>query len=359
MKNLTEDNQAKLDLLIWFRTHKRDLPFRTKPTAYKIWVSETMLQQTRVAAMLPLYDQFLLRFPDLESLSRANEDDVLESWRGLGYYARARNLRKACIYIMSNYSGRFPEHLEEAMNIPGVGPYTARAVLSIAYGKTYAVLDGNVKRVIARYYAESDEKKWQMLADTFLNRENPGDHNQAMMELGSLVCQPRPNCEACPIQKTCKAYQSNEVFLYPPVKKKDIPLSIQMHFYILMRDEKILLLKDSHRRFLKGMYSLPFLIRPEREGQLLPIAYKNPNYLEENQSIMRATPISGITSHSITNHKIRIFLYRSAEDSTEVFPIPQGIEMKWTDWERLERDFPSSIAKKILKFSGMGGLFPS
>lgn len=358
MNSLDPNHDAQRELLSWFQLHKRDLPFRTKPSAYKIWVSETMLQQTRVVAMLPLYDQFLLRFPDMESLANAKEEDVLESWRGLGYYARARNLRKACLYVMSNYNGRFPEHLEEALDIPGVGPYTARAVLSIAYGKAYAVLDGNVKRVISRFYGESDEKKWQTLADQFLNRDSAGDHNQAMMELGSLVCQPKPICEACPIHKYCKAYKFQETELYPPIKKREKPLLIQLHFYIICRKDKILLLKDSKRRFFKGIFSLPYLIYPESVSENLPSGYKNPQYILDMIQSLGEEPILGSTNHSITNHRIRLFLHRANADLPREHSIPHGLEEIWTDWDRLERDFPSSIAKKVLKFPGIGGLFP-
>ncbi|MCC5816316.1 MAG: A/G-specific adenine glycosylase [Leptospira sp.] len=346
-----------LNLLEWFHKHKRDLPFRIKPTAYKIWVSEVMLQQTRVAAMLPLYDQFLLRFPNMESLAQAEEEEVLEFWSGLGYYSRARNLRKACNYVISNYNGKFPESLEEAMDIPGVGPYTARAVLSMAYGKSYAVLDGNVKRVVSRLFAESDERKWQTLADQFLNKENPGDHNQAMMELGALVCLPNPICENCPIQSACKASLTNTISKYPPSKKDKEKLDIEIHFYIIQKNQKILLLKDKNRRFFKDIYSLPYTILPKDDETKLGTAYLTPGYLKELLEDLKTTAIPGTTKHSITHHRISVYLHQATKEFSDKNHILPGAEIIWTDWERLPKDFPSSIAKKVLKFPGVGGLF--
>lgn len=349
--------EAQSSLKLWFDQNKRDLPFRNKPSAYKIWVSEVMLQQTRVAAMLPLYNQFLLSFPDMETLSRADETEVLEHWRGLGYYSRARNLHKACQIVTSRYNGRFPESLDEALEIPGVGPYTARAILSIAYGKKYAVLDGNVKRVISRLFTESDEKKWQNLADSFLNQEHPGDHNQAMMELGALVCLPKPLCAKCPIQKFCKAYTENSIEQYPPGKLEKTKITLDLHFFMIKRKDKILLIKDSSRRFFKNLFTLPYLI----ENVTIPAKdaknYMNPSYMNEIISNIQSESIPGISSHSITHHKIKLFLHKTLKDLPENFQALYGFETKWVEMDRLEREFPSSIAKKILKFLPQNGLF--
>lgn len=348
---------AQDSLKLWFDQNKRDLPFRNKPSAYKIWVSEVMLQQTRVAAMLPLYNQFLLSFPDMESLSRANEQEVLEHWRGLGYYSRARNLHKACQIVTSRYNGRFPETLDEALEIPGVGPYTARAILSIAYGKKYAVLDGNVKRVVSRLFTESDEKKWQILADSFLNNEHPGDHNQAMMELGALVCLPKPLCAKCPIQKSCKAYAELTIEKYPPGKLEKKKFELELHFYLIHKKGKILLIRDSSRRFFKKLYTLPFLIENAKIPAKDVINYSNPSYMKEIIQNLKSEFIPGSASHSITHHKIKVFLHKIIHDLPEDSHALHGFETKWIDFNRLEREFPSSIAKKILKFLPQNGLF--
>lgn len=359
MKDSWEEKEirAKASLLDWFHKCKRDLPFRVKPTAYKIWVSEVMLQQTRVAAMLPIYNQFLLRFPNMEALATAEEEEVLEFWSGLGYYSRARNLKKACSYVLSTYNGKFPESLEEAMEIPGVGPYTARAVLSMAYGKTYAVLDGNVKRVVSRLFAEKDEKKWQVLADRFLNSNHPGDHNQAMMELGAMICLPNPRCKDCPVSDICRANQLGVVEKYPPPKKEREKLDIQLHFYLIHREGKFLLIKDKNRRFFKDIYSLPFQILPDKNTTSLPLSYHTPQYILDIIESLGTEPVAGTTNHSITHHRIKIYLHKTIQPLPVKHHIIQGAGESWTDWERLDRDFPSSIAKKILKFPGVGGLF--
>lgn len=348
---------AQESLKAWFDLNKRDLPFRNKPSAYKIWVSEVMLQQTRVAAMLPLYNQFLLNFPDMETLSRATEEEVLEHWRGLGYYSRARNLHKACQIVTSRYNGRFPETLEEALEIPGVGPYTARAILSMAYGKKYAVLDGNVKRVISRIFTESDEKKWQSLADSFLNLDCPGDHNQAMMELGALVCLPKPFCSKCPVQNSCKAFKENTIDNYPPSKLEKTKFELELHFYLIYKQGKLLLIQDSSRRFFKKLYTLPFLIEnaklPAKEAK----NYLNPSYMKEMIGRLPSELIPGSASHSITHHKIKIFCHKTFKDLPEDFLLGHSLDSKWIDKDRLEMEFPSSIAKKILKFLPGTGLF--
>lgn len=200
-------------LLAWFAARKRDLPWRRTSDPYRIWLSEIMLQQTRVAAVIPYYERFLETFPDPQALARASEDGVLANWAGLGYYSRARNLQRAAKEIVLHYAGAFPREYESALALPGIGRYTAAAVLSIAYGAPYAVLDGNVARVLARLDARRGHlrapgmwRKLEAAAQDLLARKAPGDWNQAMMELGATVCTPKsPRCEECPIERWCRA----------------------------------------------------------------------------------------------------------------------------------------------------------
>ena len=201
---------AKEKLLVWFRRNKRDLPFRRMKDPYRIWVSEVMLQQTRMDSMLPLYAKFIKRFPNIKSLSNATDEDALYFWRGLGYYSRALNLKKGAKFVMEFFDGEIPRDLESLLKIPGVGAYTARAISSIAFGEKRAVLDGNVKRVIARIYqfekpinSSSSLKDLQNLADSFLSEDFPGDHNEALMELGAMICAKKPVCEICPLNDIC------------------------------------------------------------------------------------------------------------------------------------------------------------
>jgi A/G-specific adenine glycosylase len=201
------------NLLGWFRQFQRDLPWRRSKDPYCIWLSEIMLQQTRVAAVIPYYERFLKRFPTVQSLAEATHEEVLRLWAGLGYYSRARNLQKAAQWIVAKQGGVFPAARAEVLELPGIGTYTAAAILSIAFDKKLAVLDGNVARVLARLGAVRGDLRshvrWrhlQQTADTLLDPCSPGDWNQAVMELGATLCTPRsPQCLVCPVAEFCQA----------------------------------------------------------------------------------------------------------------------------------------------------------
>ena len=202
-------------LLEWFHKYQRDLPWRRNKDPYRIWLSEIMLQQTRVAAVIPFYERFLEHFPTIRALAAAPEAEVLRLWAGLGYYSRARNLQRAAKEIVDKHGGEFPRSAEHALALPGIGSYTAAAILSIAFGARHAVLDGNVARVIARLRAVHGDlregARWQALqtaADALLDPGAPSDWNQAMMELGAMICTPKsPQCPPCPIAEFCRARQ--------------------------------------------------------------------------------------------------------------------------------------------------------
>ncbi|GIV58503.1 MAG: A/G-specific adenine glycosylase [Rhodothermaceae bacterium] len=216
------------DLIAWFEAVARDLPWRRTRDPYRIWLSEVMLQQTRVEQARPYYERFVVAFPDVEALARADLDEVLRLWEGLGYYTRARSLHRAARMIVDAFDGRFPDTYEAARRLPGVGPYTAAAVLSLAYGRPHAVLDGNVARVLARVFTIPDDVKatatrrlLQALADALLDPERPGPFNEAMMELGATVCTPAaPRCPACPLRPLCGAFAEGRPDAYPVATKK-------------------------------------------------------------------------------------------------------------------------------------------
>ena len=218
----------RTNLLVWFTEFQRDLPWRRDKNPYRVWLSEIMLQQTRVAAAIPYYERFLERFPDIKSLAEAPQEDVLRLWSGLGYYSRARNLQQAARQILAKHGGEFPTSAVEALELPGIGSYTAAAILSISYNKKLAVLDGNVARVIARLKAmrgdlreASPWKQLQKTADELLEPQNPGDWNQAMMELGATICTPRsPQCLLCPVGKFCEARKQGLVDTIPEKRSK-------------------------------------------------------------------------------------------------------------------------------------------
>ena len=201
------------DLLRWFRRHRADLPWRRDSDPYRVWLSEIMLQQTQVAAVIPYYERFLRHFPNVQALAAAPLDEVLKLWEGLGYYSRARNLHRAAQAIVQEHGGRFPQAAAALEKLPGIGRYTAGAVASIAFGQPAPVVDGNVVRVLARLLdlpedvtqAAVKAQLWQT-ASAWLPRERPGDYNQALMELGRVICKPRrPRCAACPVRRHCLA----------------------------------------------------------------------------------------------------------------------------------------------------------
>ena len=224
------------ELLGWFRQFQRDLPWRRTSDPYRIWLSEIMLQQTRVAAAIPYYERFLQRFPDVHSLAVAPQEEVLRLWSGLGYYSRARNLQKAAQEIAAKHKGQFPARLEDALALPGIGKYTAAAILSIAFNQKQAVLDGNVARVLARLQAIrgnlQESKRWKELqktADGLLEPKSRGDWNQAMMELGATLCTPKsPQCLLCPAAQYCEGRKLGIAESLPEKRKKRATVEVTL-----------------------------------------------------------------------------------------------------------------------------------
>jgi A/G-specific adenine glycosylase len=241
LKNV-ELQEFRKALLGWFQKFQRDLPWRNNRDPYRIWISEIMLQQTRVTAVIPYYEKFLSRFPDVQSVASAAQEEVLRLWSGLGYYSRAHNLQKAAQQIVAEHGGQFPREREELLALEGIGEYTASAILSIAFGDKHAVLDGNVARVVARLEAIRgdlrESKRWRDLqckADHLLERDSAGDWNQAMMELGATICLPRsPQCLLCPVANFCQARKLGLAENIPQKRKKRATVSIQLVSVVLL-----------------------------------------------------------------------------------------------------------------------------
>lgn len=282
-------------LLSWFANFQRELPWRRTRDPYRVWLSEIMLQQTRVAAAIPYYERFLGRFPDVRALANAPEEEVLRLWAGLGYYSRARNLQKAARQIVDEHNSRFPDAAEKALALPGIGQYTAAAILSIAYGKKLAVLDGNVARVLARLGAIRGDlrnaSRWQQLqktADTLLAPRAPGDWNQAMMELGATICTPRsPQCLLCPIGEFCKARKLSLTDVIPEKRNKRATVEIVLTALVLVdaQGRTLLLPPPKHSAektstsdvavLLSRMWHFPTIqVRSEAEAELREFAGK-------------------------------------------------------------------------------------
>lgn len=234
--------QLRRRLLAWFRGTQRDLAWRRTRDPYRIWLSEIMLQQTRVVAVIPYYRRFLKRFPTVRHLARARVATVLAAWAGLGYYSRARNLHRAARQILTRHAGKFPRELRDARALPGIGPYSAAAILSIAYGVPLAALDGNVARVLARLGAQRGDVRapatWRRLhaaAAILLARDSPGDWNQAMMELGATVCTPlSPRCAQCPVSRWCSARKLGLAEQLPEARRKSATVRITIAAAVLI-----------------------------------------------------------------------------------------------------------------------------
>jgi len=220
----------KLELLPWFAANRRTMPWRSNRTPYRVWISELMLQQTRVDQVIPYFNRFMKRFPSMKSLAAASQGDVLKQWEGLGYYSRARNLHKTAQIIANDRKGRFPNTAEEIIKLPGIGNYTAAAIGSLAFNLDLAVLDGNVIRVLSRLFAYTKDtrstaakKELQQFADTLLVKGDAGNFNEAMMELGATICLPKnPCCGECPLSRVCLGHESGRPTDYPvkTTKKK-------------------------------------------------------------------------------------------------------------------------------------------
>lgn len=253
-------------LIEWFRKNKRDLPWRKRMNAYRVWISEIMLQQTRVEAVKPYYERFLQELPDVKALAEVPEDRLLKLWEGLGYYNRARNLKYAAQQIMEQYGGRFPETYEEIRSLKGIGNYTAGAVGSFVYRIPKPAVDGNVLRVITRILADPDDiskasvkKKIESLIEEIIPAEAPGDYNQALIELGAIVCLPNgePKCPECPVNHLCMAHEAGNEKCFP-VKAKSKDRRIEKRTVFIFRDEeRVALRKRPDTGLLAGMYEFP------------------------------------------------------------------------------------------------------
>lgn len=306
----------------WYHFNHRDLPWRQTNDAYRIWISEIILQQTRVAQGTAYYLRFIERFPTVSDLASAHEDEVLKLWQGLGYYSRARNLHAAAKTIVNDYAGTFPGSYEEIVKLKGIGPYTAAAVASIAFSLPFPTIDGNVYRVLARYFGLSvpidstqGKKDFALLATELLDKNNPGLHNQAMMEFGALQCVPQsPDCPGCPLHSTCYAFLNKQVSVLP-LKEKKTKQSFRYFYYFLIEAGKdIFMEKRTENDIWKNLYQLP-MVESERElseQELLNLQIPFLNNISYN-----ILSVSGEKKH-VLSHRIimaRLIRLEISEDS--------------------------------------------
>lgn len=314
-------------LLSWFEKNKRDLPWRRTRDPYRIWVSEIMLQQTRVAAVIPYYERFLARFPDPAALAAAPEQELLAAWAGLGYYSRARNLQRAARQVIEQ--GGFPRDHSSLLSLAGIGEYTAAAVASIAFALPHAVVDGNVRRVLARFSAERGNidsavvrKRMRAMADLLLDRDRPGEYNQALMELGATVCLPKqPKCTLCPLRQQCRARQDGVASELPLGSGRVRPNEIHKQLVLITQRDKLLLRqRPAESRRMAGFWELP--------------------ELEQLRCVGVAGPI-GQVRHTIVNTNYTFDVYRGS-----IRRRPRGFQ--WVDRARITQIPLSTAAKKAL-----------
>ena len=255
------------ELVRWYQANKRPLPWRNTTDAYVIWLSEVILQQTRVEQGMPYFYRFLEKYPDAGTFAAASEDEILKLWQGLGYYSRGRNMLKTARMVQEIYGGVFPVKYADLIKLKGIGEYTAAAIASFAANEAKAVVDGNVYRVLSRYFgikepvnSTTGKKIFQDAANQLLNNELPGLHNQAMMEFGALLCKPKnPDCGACPVNKGCYAFLNNAIAALP-VKLKTLKVRERFFNYFLIADEHTVLMnKRDERDIWANMYDLPLV----------------------------------------------------------------------------------------------------
>jgi A/G-specific adenine glycosylase len=308
-------------LLGWYDVHARDLPWRESCDPYRVWVSEVMLQQTRVAAVIEHYHEFLRRFPTVQKLASAREASVLAAWSGLGYYRRARMLHAAAKVVAREHRGTFPETADEWRTLPGVGRYTAAAIASIAFGEAVAVVDGNVERVLQRIVgtAISGEQIWQQ-AESLLDRNRPGDFNQAMMELGATVCTPRaPACLTCPLVDLCAARGE-----LASAGKKSRQVRREIHYGLDRRNGSVFLTqRPAEVRLMAGMWELPEIPRPA-------------DHAEPFLTVKHSITVTDYTVH--------------------VWPVSAKLVGEWWPANRLPKLALTGLARKILR---KGGIIPA
>ncbi len=251
----------------WYINHKRPLPWRDTSNPYLIWLSEIILQQTRVSQGLPYYERFVMHFPTITDLANASEDEILRLWQGLGYYSRGRNMLKCAKLVVSNYNGAFPTEIKEVKKLPGIGDYTASAILSFAFNQVHPVLDGNVYRVLSRYYGIDTPintplafKTFKRIAGDIIDVKNPAQHNQAIMEFGALQCTPKnPDCMSCVFNETCVAAREDKVQYLPVKLKARAKRNRHFNYIVFLSNNQTLIKKRMAKDIWQGLFEFPLV----------------------------------------------------------------------------------------------------
>ncbi|MDC7234216.1 MAG: NUDIX domain-containing protein [Spirochaetales bacterium] len=343
-------HQETRELLDWFSRCGIDYPWGDNPTPYRVWISEIMLQQTVVTAAVGHFNRWMDLFPDVESLAAADEQSVLKAWEGLGYYSRARNLRKGAVYLMEQHGGNLPDEYRQLLKVPGIGDYTARALLSLAFGKPWPVLDANVRRIAQRLLARREWEKTDDLSlmeslETRIPEESPGLFNCALMQLGQQVCRVRtPDCESCPLKRSCRSRERELQGEIPAPKKRKISEKSSV-LLLLISDGRILMTRRE-KGIGQGLWFLPAF--PEGREEELSGELMHPEHGEAADSMILRERVHLYTSWKETL-KPRIFFLKDHTDKIPEWMGPEGDRSRWIDLDTIDEYPTASVYRKILE----------
>ncbi len=327
-------------LLGWFEKNKRSLPWRSEiRDPYKVWISEIMLQQTTVKAVIQYFERWMNVFPNVKSLASALESDVIQMWSGLGYYSRVRNIHKTAQIIVNDYGAEFPKTRKELLNLPGIGEYTAGAILSLAFAQNEAILDGNLIRFFSRFYAldflpenRSQKEIYWNYAKLWANSGSAQKINEGLMEWGALHCTVKnPQCSQCCLGDICRAYAIDQVNFYPPLKKKKDWVDVDLVAFCIQKGDQIGLIRPKNQRFLNGLVGFPLVEKHLLKGS------------EWEQLIECEEQIK----HTITHHHLQVRVVVSQDVPMKLF----DDLLCWVPEEQLFQELGSSLAKKIWRLA--------
>jgi len=360
MKRKPTLKKMQTALLDWFESARRPMPWRETRDPYRIWVSEIMLQQTQVKTVIPYYERWVRAFPTVEKLARARENTVLKRWEGLGYYSRARNLHKAAKQIVREHAGRVPDTMEDILSLPGVGRYTAGAVLSIAYGQPVPVLDGNVKRVVSRLFGlkengatrQSENRLWEH-AEALLPALRPGDFNQSLMELGATVCLPqKPLCLLCPLAKHCEALKLGAPETFPPPKQRPPSKKIEVSAAVIQKDDKVFIQQRPKDGLMGGLWEFPGGKREPNEHPEACLVREIQEELGVNV-VIRAKLMT--IRHAYTRFRVTLHAFTCDIESGRLRPT-QCEDWRWVRHRDLDKyTFPAANVKIVKHLMQNGG----
>ncbi|MCP1103266.1 A/G-specific adenine glycosylase [Aequitasia blattaphilus] len=335
-------------LIPWYRKNKRDLPWRKDPTPYHIWISEIMLQQTRVEVVKAYYKRFLEKLPTIESLAEAKEEELLKLWEGLGYYSRVRNMQKASLQILREYQGEFPHDYKELQKLKGVGSYTAGAIASLAFHLPYPAVDGNVLRVLSRVLMLEDEinmpatkKKMEELLKPVVPQNAASDFNQGLIELGAIVCLPNgePKCQECPLNTLCKAYIRDEISSYPKKGKKE-KRKIELKTIFMIRDgERIAIRKRPKTGLLAGLYEYPNVEEHLTESEVLEFLKKKSFAPLHLKKLPESKHVFSHIEWQMIGYDVRVDSLADYRGEDYIFVLPEEIDEKYA--------FPTAFKKYL------------